>query len=556
MNNENKKEDEEEASTTNDVSTSFAFDSIENHELTDSIVYENDFDLYNLHNEMLNNSIQNEFKNSAEPSKKIAKKTRVLKKNPFKNYKKSLTASLLESHSTNGIEQWQLINKGIDLYRIKSKCIGTDPSNFDYGEPIYLDLQPLSTRIKLMCKMIIIIQGACLERGGPPKLVQDRCIQFDGISNDSNEDINSVTTTVNNNGHYESSHKKKTKLKANSLDNLLCVSTETLSTVDCKNPENAPFQEKEDDNMVRMSVFGTSKCNSNKMIFSKIKHFTSSHIDTCSIQSSNSIANKSNKYGKEAMSDDELLVEHCFYSSSKKLKQNSSVCSVSTCSRNDLDNYFIYNNKYSLKDYVSAPYYQYSYANVMEFKDQSMNTSQSYLYQNFLEDFKNKNNVSDKSTSTDGLISGFFMGYYSKAQLFSSQTLFEKKSSLMNSFASITLEPVFKLPVTIDEIRSQKSKQTSNVSIENQLKDVLIQVNNKENKPQSQKSISQQTTSANQKQETNSTTTNKSGLKKSCEWEIFKNRKVNNQKKNFSSSPAEQNKGKVASIINNSIMEE
>jgi hypothetical protein len=553
MSNANKKEDEEEASTTNDVSTSFAFDSIEQHVLTDSIVYENDFDLYNLHNEMLNNSIQNETRNSGEPNTKIAKKSRVFKKNPFKNYKKSLTASLLESHSTNGTEQWQLINKGIDLYRIKTKCIGTEPSNFDYGEPIYLDLQPLSTRIKLMCKLIIIIQGACLERGGPPKLVQDRCIQFDGISNVTNDNL---TTTIINNGYYEPTHKKKTNLKANSLDNLLCVSTESLSTIDCTTPENALGEESEDDSMVRMSVFGTSRSNSNKMMFGKIKHFTSSHMSSCNIQSSNSILKKSNKYSKEAMSDDELLAEQCFNNSSKRLKQNASICTVSTCSRNDLDNYFIYNNKYSSKDYVSAPYYQYSYANVLQFKDQSMNTSQSFLFQSFLDDFQKKNNFCDKSTSTDGLISGFFMGYYSKAQLFSSQTLFEKKSSLMNSFASITLEPIFKLPVTVDEMRNQQSKQASSHSSENQAKEVLVQINNKENKPQASKLVSQQATPANQKQETNQNTTVKSGLKKSCEWEIFKNRKPNNQKKSSCSSPAEQSKGKVASIINNSIIEE
>jgi hypothetical protein len=94
-------------------------------------------------------------------------------------------------------KKWCILENGIDLYRSKIKCIGTNINDCDFSEPVFLDLQPLSTRIQLMCKLIIIIQGACLERSGPPKLVQDRCIQFDGIenpdstSNEVNSDLNS-----------------------------------------------------------------------------------------------------------------------------------------------------------------------------------------------------------------------------------------------------------------------------------------------------------------------------------------------------------------------------
>jgi hypothetical protein len=43
-----------------------------------------------------------------------------------------------------------------------------------------------------------------------------------------------------------------------------------------------------------------------------------------------------------------------------------------------------------------------------------------------------------QSTSTDDLLSGFHMGHYSKNQLLSSHSLFNKKSTLTNTYASIT----------------------------------------------------------------------------------------------------------------------
>ncbi len=83
-----------------------------------------------------------------------------------------------------GSESWSIVDNGFDMYRSRIRCIGTRLADCGLGEPVFLDLQPLSTRIELMCKLIIIIQGACLERAGPPKLVQDRCVQFDGCDKD------------------------------------------------------------------------------------------------------------------------------------------------------------------------------------------------------------------------------------------------------------------------------------------------------------------------------------------------------------------------------------
>jgi hypothetical protein len=58
--------------------------------------------------------------------------------------------------------------------------IGTDQKNFDLAEMITFDILGASTRLPLMCKMIIYQQGATHERE-PPILVRDVCIQWDGI---------------------------------------------------------------------------------------------------------------------------------------------------------------------------------------------------------------------------------------------------------------------------------------------------------------------------------------------------------------------------------------
>ena len=169
-------QDEESLSTSND------------HSVNNFQIYENDFDLYILLKEMLTSklAIQNE---ESEPKKSV--------KNEFKGYTKSLTATVLPTHYVDGNESWSLVDNGFDLYRSKIKCIGTKLADCGFGDPVFLDLQPLSTRIDLMCKLIIIIQGACLERSGPPKLVQDRCIQFDGFdkplaNHESNHRINKI----------------------------------------------------------------------------------------------------------------------------------------------------------------------------------------------------------------------------------------------------------------------------------------------------------------------------------------------------------------------------
>ena len=66
-------------------------------------------------------------------------------------------------------------------------CIGTDQKNFDLAEMITFDIIGGSTRLPLMCKMIIYQQGATHERE-PPILVRDACIQWDGIDTSSSRE--------------------------------------------------------------------------------------------------------------------------------------------------------------------------------------------------------------------------------------------------------------------------------------------------------------------------------------------------------------------------------
>lgn len=58
-------------------------------------------------------------------------------------------------------------------------CIGSEKKHFDQAEMITFDIPGSSTRLPLMCKMIIYQQGATHERE-PPILVRDVCIQSDG----------------------------------------------------------------------------------------------------------------------------------------------------------------------------------------------------------------------------------------------------------------------------------------------------------------------------------------------------------------------------------------
>jgi hypothetical protein len=76
-------------------------------------------------------------------------------------------------------------------------CIGTDKKNFDIAEIITFDILGASTRLPLMCKMIIYQQGATHERE-PPILVRDVCIQWDGIDRPRSNSIEYLPSNKDN----------------------------------------------------------------------------------------------------------------------------------------------------------------------------------------------------------------------------------------------------------------------------------------------------------------------------------------------------------------------
>jgi hypothetical protein len=75
--------------------------------------------------------------------------------------------------------------------------IGTDRENFDFAEMITFDILGSSTRLPLMCKMIIYQQGATHERE-PPILVRDICIQWDGPDRPRRNSVDSLPVNKDN----------------------------------------------------------------------------------------------------------------------------------------------------------------------------------------------------------------------------------------------------------------------------------------------------------------------------------------------------------------------
>jgi hypothetical protein len=467
------------------------------------LLYENDFDLYNLLKDMTkstdaicNNVLSS---SSSEAVVKSVSLKRTHKAAPYKDYTRMLTARLLDSHYADGKNEWCSIDKGMDLYRIKTKCIGTDVNDFGNGEAVLFDLQPLSTRIKLMCKLIIIIQGACLERNGPPKLVQDRCIQFDGVVSSE-----AVPTAYASGGEAKAI---VLKIKSSSCEDLLndssLLNSSATITTPINNPQNQIAASTEikaisnGSNEIKVSVFGTSylsdshtpKPRRKKQLAKNTTIEKSSNncvtSDDCLTTTASTSASYHYYYddlisGNGSQSPKQHYYHHYHHHhyyplDNGSLLSNERLDNRLVSSLNcDLENYYTYRkSKYSTKDYASLPYYQYSANKNMQSEDKSVNTQESYLQSckqspRQQHKKKNMNNISHteltvrfvqngtvddlkptfiktkahQSTSTDDLLDNFLIGYYSKQQLLSSQSLFDKKTSLMNSFANITTDNV------------------------------------------------------------------------------------------------------------------
>lgn len=320
-------------------------------DLTQDLVFENDFDLYTMLKDMT------KINNEEDERKK--------RKLNYKGTKRLLTAKLSDITHTDGILKLSVNQNETFLYSKNISCIGTNPQDFEFSEIVSLDLQALSTRVKLMCKLIIIIQGACLERFGPPKLVQDRCVQFDG-------DVDLKPK------QGETENIKKPAVRSASCENLLLDDDKEASS--------------NGDISIEIIYQGDHNMKNKKRKESAphvLKKGTASEVNT---------------------DDDEKKESKRKIISQKKY---------------DLENYYRHRmSKYSLKDYASVPYYQYSGRNITK-HDSSTNTEDSFLNSCLLK--------RDQSTCTNDLLNDFVIGYYSKMQLLSNRSLHGEQSSLFSA---------------------------------------------------------------------------------------------------------------------------
>ena len=98
-----------------------------------------------------------------------------------------------------------------------------------------------------MCKLIIIIQGACVERNGSPKLVQDQCIQVE-------EPMAQASTgdSVASVSRQSSIIKKKSSSCENLLANHQEIEIEKEKVTDA-------YSEANEDVEINISIFGTGQ---------------------------------------------------------------------------------------------------------------------------------------------------------------------------------------------------------------------------------------------------------------------------------------------------------
>jgi hypothetical protein len=354
---------------------------------TAHVVYENDFDMYAMLKDMTNTHTRQ----NARPRRRLT--LTGTQKVRFKEFRKQLTAQLNDVNFTDGTSRWLLHNNYTPIYSKSVQCIGSNMDKFIISEIISLDLQPLSTYIQLMCKLVIIIQGACIERYGPPKLVQDRCIQFD-VDHDVTRTIEANTNNV---------VAKLKRVKSNSCENLL------LTVDDDDATKNGQMNIDDDSKRLRNSI-------------AKIKKKRKADGNDDDDGSPFGPITKGTQ--SEANSDDDDVDAN-----------HNQLCSDR---QYDLDNYYRHRmSKYSLKDYASIPYYQYS-GRACKKSDKATNTDPSVLESINMNEDDRTLHTKDSCTSTVDLISDFCMGYYSKWQLLSEFTLRDVPSTLWNSSACTT----------------------------------------------------------------------------------------------------------------------
>ncbi|CAF3459028.1 unnamed protein product [Rotaria socialis] len=96
---------------------------------------------------------------------------------PFRPYVKRLTSVRQPFSFTNGYDRWMLMGRDeIFFTQSNARCIGSLIEDCDVSDVIRWDIEAESTRLPMMCKLWMIVDGAVAERG-KAHLVQDAAVQ-------------------------------------------------------------------------------------------------------------------------------------------------------------------------------------------------------------------------------------------------------------------------------------------------------------------------------------------------------------------------------------------
>ncbi|CAF0767186.1 unnamed protein product [Adineta steineri] len=96
---------------------------------------------------------------------------------PFRPYVKRLTSVRLPHSYANGRDNWVESGRRESFFEQKNaRCIGSLFDDCGTSEVIRWDIEGESTRLPMMCKFWMIVDGAVVERG-KPRMVQDAAVQ-------------------------------------------------------------------------------------------------------------------------------------------------------------------------------------------------------------------------------------------------------------------------------------------------------------------------------------------------------------------------------------------
>ena len=126
---------------------------------------------------------------------------------PFKTEDKKLDFTLNDIYHTDGKSEIQKVDNRKILSKKTIKSIGTCLEYFVLSDMISIDIDPDSTRLPLMCKLMIIVEGAAKERG-TRNLVRDAGVQ-------TNDEVD-IYIHVEEKDNQKSN--KKHELKFNTLE--------------------------------------------------------------------------------------------------------------------------------------------------------------------------------------------------------------------------------------------------------------------------------------------------------------------------------------------------